>query len=101
MNSNDFDAVMADLTRQFVAELAGHETEIAAAHAALRAGGGEAALARLQARAHRLCGLGRTFGHPAISDTGEALELAIEAGAADVSALVAALLDAIAQARRS
>lgn len=97
--TDDFDAAMADLTRQFISELAGHEAEISAAHADLLAGGGAASLARLKARAHRLSGLGRIFGHPVISTRGEALELAIEAGEAAVAVHVEALLNAIIQAR--
>lgn len=100
MSGDDFARVMAELTRQFIDELAGHQADLASAHADLLAAGGEVPLARLKARAHRLSGLGRTFGHPAISDRGETLELAIEAGETAVTAHVEALLDAIAQARR-
>lgn len=96
----DFDQVMAELTRQFISELAGHEEAIRTAlDGALR--GEEESLRALAARAHRLSGLGRTFGHPAISELGEAVELAAEAGGADLDAKVARLLDAIALARAS
>lgn len=96
----DFDQVMAGLTRQFVSELAGHEEALLAVRdGALR--GDADALRALAARAHRLSGLGRTFGYPGISDLGEAVELAAEAGGEDLAGKAAALLDAIAAARAS
>jgi len=94
----DFDQVMAELTRQFVSELAGHEEAILAAREGALRGVTESVRA-LTARAHRLSGLGRTFGHPSISDLGEAVELAAEAGGEDLAAKIAALLEAIAKAR--
>lgn len=74
----DDDWSMDDLMAEFQERLAADHRAVAelweaAQHPARR----DDALANLESIAHKLAGLGRTFGFPEVTDTGRALEIAL------------------------
>lgn len=74
-----FEAMMAELRQEFLDRLQSDARAIEAAWAAAQNPAGRAEeLQTLAALAHRLAGLGRTFGHPAVTDCGLAVEAAAE-----------------------
>lgn len=79
MSGNDLGWLSAELQAEFHQRLVTDRAALAAAWE--RAQASEfcaAALAELAAIAHKLAGLGQTFGHPEVTATGRALEVGID-----------------------